>query len=225
MPYTKRIVCLANSRKQQGHCIAGKEITSAGFGKWIRPVSSETDGKLWDNHICYHDDQVPRLLDIIRIHFRKHKLHSYQAENHLIDEDWYWQCVGRIPLADLPALCDPVETLWINGSHSTHGLNDRIPVKIAERELTSSLLLIKPQQFSLTVAQEFKTKVRANFFVNDTEYALSVTDPVVERAYRSREYGEYPIVRRNIYLCISLTEPFDGFTYKLVAAIINIPLK
>ena len=32
-----KIVCLANSRKISGRCIAGKIMDS---GKWIRPVSS-----------------------------------------------------------------------------------------------------------------------------------------------------------------------------------------
>ena len=37
---TKRIVCLANSSKLNGRCIAGKEIIEDGrVGDWIRPVS------------------------------------------------------------------------------------------------------------------------------------------------------------------------------------------
>ncbi len=37
----KRIVCLANSRKYSGRCIAGKELLADGRpGRWIRPVSA-----------------------------------------------------------------------------------------------------------------------------------------------------------------------------------------
>ncbi len=36
---TKRIVCLANSRKLQGRCIAGRELVSGKPAAWIRPVS------------------------------------------------------------------------------------------------------------------------------------------------------------------------------------------
>ncbi|MGH7707024.1 MAG: dual OB domain-containing protein, partial [Vulcanimicrobiaceae bacterium] len=35
----KRIVCLANSRKLQGRCVAGRELQKNGPGAWIRPVS------------------------------------------------------------------------------------------------------------------------------------------------------------------------------------------
>jgi hypothetical protein len=38
--YTKRIVCLANSVKHGGLCIAGREVMEHGFGGWIRPVSA-----------------------------------------------------------------------------------------------------------------------------------------------------------------------------------------
>ena len=37
----KRIVCLANSRKRGGRCVAGKELLADGrAGGWIRPVSA-----------------------------------------------------------------------------------------------------------------------------------------------------------------------------------------
>ena len=39
MKYTKTILCLANSRKMSGRCIAGKEVREEGYGAWIRPVS------------------------------------------------------------------------------------------------------------------------------------------------------------------------------------------
>lgn len=205
MPYIKRLVCLANSRKQQGHCIAGKEITANGFGNWVRPVSLDDDGKLWDAHIRYENGQVPRLLDVVRITFIRRHLHGYQTENHLINENVQWQRIGRIGLAKLPTLCDPVDTLWINGFHSYNGLNDRIPLDLAV-ELQSSLLLIKPNRISIRVAQELNSrKVRAIFAFGETAYQLAVTDPVAERMYRARDDGEYAITRRNIYFCISLS--------------------
>lgn len=35
----KRLVCLANSRKSGGRCIAGRELLAGNVGEWIRPVS------------------------------------------------------------------------------------------------------------------------------------------------------------------------------------------
>ena len=39
MNYMKRIICLANSRKMSGRCVAGFEIGADRIGEWIRPVS------------------------------------------------------------------------------------------------------------------------------------------------------------------------------------------
>jgi hypothetical protein len=40
VPVTKRIICLANSRKLSGRCLAGREFVDGCAGDWIRPVSS-----------------------------------------------------------------------------------------------------------------------------------------------------------------------------------------
>src|SRR5713101_5856148 len=36
MAITKRIVCLANSRKLQGRCVAGREFATGRPGPWVR---------------------------------------------------------------------------------------------------------------------------------------------------------------------------------------------
>lgn len=46
-----------------------------------------------------------------------------------------------------------------------------------------------------------------------------MTDMVIEREYLMKPQGEYPQNSKNIYLTISLGEPFNGFCYKLVAAV------
>jgi hypothetical protein len=46
MPYRKTIVCLANSRKYQGRCVAGVEWQGQMIGGWIRPVSGMERGAL-----------------------------------------------------------------------------------------------------------------------------------------------------------------------------------
>ncbi|MBN1105396.1 MAG: DNA helicase RecQ [Deltaproteobacteria bacterium] len=46
LPHTREIVCLANSRKFSGRCIAGKEIISGRIGQWVRPVGHNETGAL-----------------------------------------------------------------------------------------------------------------------------------------------------------------------------------
>ncbi len=40
MKTVKQVVCLANSRKLNGRCIAGKELVQGKATDWIRPVST-----------------------------------------------------------------------------------------------------------------------------------------------------------------------------------------
>jgi len=85
-----------------------------------------------------------------------------------------------------------------------------------------SLYLIRPDGFTLIVsaALDGGKKVRARFTYHDASYLLSVTDPVIERAYLLEDHGEYTLTDKALYLTVSLGEPFDGYCYKLVAAVI-----
>lgn len=56
---TKRIVCLANSRKLAGRCIAGREWSTAGAGDWVRPVSKREHGDVGEYERQYEDGTKP----------------------------------------------------------------------------------------------------------------------------------------------------------------------
>jgi hypothetical protein len=226
MPYQKTIVCLANSRKEYpNRCVAGKEKAEQGFGRWIRPVSDLAKGDLTSQHRCYSDGTDPRLLDVVTIQFLGPRPQGCQKENHRIDSSVRWVKVGGIGWNELaPAIDKVAGELWRNGDSSSNGLNDRIPEKVAE-QLPSSLLLIEPEAFEISVAKEggvFKParkKVRGRFQLNGHEYLLAVTDLPVEDQYAKKDEGDYPI--QGARLCISIGEPYHGYCYKLIAAVIT----
>jgi ATP-dependent DNA helicase RecQ len=233
----KTIICLANSRKKGGYCIAGKEIINHQVtSNWVRPVSDTETGELyhpyvilkipfpklpkWLNSILslFIKRQFrPQVLDIITVPLVKHKPHAYQRENYLIDihQDWIKETKIISP-TQLTQWCDVVPSLWINDYHSSTGLNDRIPLAKVTNSINSSLLLIIPEHFLIKVLPE---KVRAEFVFNQQKYSLVITDPQIEKIYRIKPPGDYPI-QKKAYLCISLSEPFKGHCYKLVAAVI-----
>lgn len=66
-----------------------------------------------------------------------------------------------------------------------------------------------------------KRRVQAQFHFSGTQYALWVTDPNIERSYLACADSDYKL--SECYLTISLGEPYDGYCYKLVAAIIKRP--
>src|SRR5271166_917706 len=104
--YTKTIICLANSRKLAGRCIAGKEIASGNIGVWVRPVSKSLMGELSEEDRRFENGQDPSLLDVIRIPMIEPRPHGFQAENHLIDDGYYWAKVRKATWDELGAALD-----------------------------------------------------------------------------------------------------------------------
>ena len=226
--YRKEIVCLANSRKTAGRCVAGIEHTTDGWGDWIRPVSARPTEEISAEERHYENGLDPVLLDTISIPFLEARPHGAQQENHLIDADYYWEKTGNIEWCDLEDLVDEVEgPLWLNGACSYNGLNDQIPEDQAS-QLENSLVLVRPDTLEIAVRLEGyqspqKRKVRACFSLNGHQYRLMVTDPVVTSEYLQQENGTYTLIAEDVYMCVSIGEPFHGYCYKLVASIIRRP--
>jgi len=220
----KQFICLAASRKYSGYCVAGKELTGDSESAWVRPVSKRKNGELAPGDLKLSDGGYPKLLDVLTLSIKKPFPHYYQTENYLIDESRRWSKSGKLQPSDLSKLCDDVDLLWVNGDHSHGGYNDRIPLELANEELTTSLLLINPNEFKIVVKKEpgAKKRIRAEFMHNDANYSLIVTDPTVGKRYGGKEEGEYRFDKGDIYLCISIGEPFGGYCYKLVAGVIGI---
>lgn len=224
MSISKRLVCLANSRKLQGRCVAGKQLQNGGPGPWIRPVSDRPTEEVSEEERRYQDGSDPKILDIIDVPLIAARPKGYQQENWLLDPQSYWVKRGRAGWEDLAALRDLAGPLWLNGFSSYNGVNDRIPLTQA-MELTSSLKLIHVNNLSIKVfapGEAFgntKRRVQANFSFDRTDYALWVTDPIVERQYLAQPDADYPL--RDVYLTISIGEPYQDYCYKLVATVIK----
>lgn len=219
---TKRIVCLANSRKMSGRCVAGREFLGGKPGPWVRPVSARPHQEVSDEERCYDDGSDPRLLDIILIPLTRHEPHGYQAENWILNPKWYWQRDGVLDSGAVGGFVDRDAALWMNGYSSGGGVNDRLPEAMATG-YTSSLRLIRVSGAMLhletnTYSGRFEKKLRARFDYLGTPYSLRVTDPAVEDQYAARPDGDYSLDPS--FLTISLGEPFGDFVYKLVAAVI-----
>ena len=220
----KRIVCLANSRKMAGRCVAGKEISGNGLpGNWIRPVSSRENESISEPERCYVNGDDPELLDIIEVPLLSPKPRGYQQENWLLNASRQWRKVGRLPWDELPQLADPEAPLWTNGFHSRGGENDQVPEDIAGVH-DASLRLVRVHDLTVTVSEPSRPSadfpiLRGRFTHCNETYRFRITDPVSESGSVDLPYREYPVGER--YLTVSLGEPFEGNAYKLIAAIIR----
>jgi hypothetical protein len=223
--YTKTILCLANSRRPKGKCVAGKEYDGGKFGAWIRPVNARNDNAISEADAQYKDGTSADLLDIVLVSMSEAAPSHHQTENHQIDAGFYWMKKGRATWEQIVSATDNVTgPLWSDGDSSFHGLNDKVAEAIAN-SLTSSLLLVEPSSLTLVVAKESKwgggseRKVRAHFALNGTDYNFVVTDPWIETEYFAKPDGSYPVDGSR--LCVSLAEVFNGSAIKLVAAVIT----
>jgi hypothetical protein len=188
-------------------------------------VSGRPREEISEKERCYENGEDPKLLDIIQIPLLQPRPKHFQSENHLIDDRYYWQRMGRVGWENLEAALDSVDgPLWLNGNSSYNGVNDRVTEQAAEG-LPNSLLLIRPRDLKVVVVTEGaafgnpRRRLRAQFRFNDDSYLLSVTDPHVEREYLKRENGTYAL--GEAILCVSLGEPYEGHAYKLVAGLIT----
>lgn len=221
----KTIICLANSKKNSGRCVAGKEITQGTIGGWIRPVSARDHGELSENDRVFANGRDPRVGDVITVPVSSHQAHPFQPENYVIDDTQYWGLVRRASALELQGCVSPVNgALWSNNSSSYYGYNDRV-LESAAPAFDTSLTLISVDDFKVVVrveGAEFsngKRKVRGEFSVSGHNYCLMITDPILHREYLAQDDGEYPVGA--VLLCISLGEPFADYAYKLIAGVVR----
>jgi DNA-binding CsgD family transcriptional regulator len=217
------ILCLANSNKWRGSCIAGLRLDGGG---WIRPVARTSHGELHPVHYHMQGGGCPQIFDRIRVAFIEQVPAAHQPENWLIaDQPWQLVSRGLTPetvtflgsnLIDQPALLGDF-------SHKT-------PFDRLEKEpAMSSLCLIRPTKLSCIIQPTSYNahQPRARFQVGGRWYLLPVTDPTWVMASRDLTPGEYPVTACgtpadvDVLLTVSLGDPFeDGYCYKLIAGVL-----
>jgi len=224
--FSKHIVCLANSRKLGGRCVAGKELVADGFGGWIRPVSGREGGALDQAERCYANGAEPAIFDIIEIPLLAPDPSAHQTENHRIDAASYWHRLGVCSWDQVDELVDEPDSLWGEGESTQLGQFDRL-AEYEAADYGASLWLIEPDSVTMRVLTlpaslgGQKRIVRAAFQYQGLQYDFKVTDPKAEVEYFRRADGDHRLDEGALF-CVSLTEAFvDGYCYKLVATVIT----
>jgi hypothetical protein len=206
------ILCLANSRKSGGRCVAGIRIDD---GSWIRPVSDTENGELTPSQ-CTLDNQLQvRPLDIVRVYLKNPAPRPHQPENWKVTAR-QWRLRGRMTAREARRLLKQASETHDSGIFGS--ASDRISmsdVAVRPGGLESSLTLLKVAAPEFRRGREHRQK-RAVFDHCGTAYDLAMTFE------DSPDVGQS---RSNWYLTVSLGEPFHGDCYKLIAAAIEIPPK
>jgi hypothetical protein len=207
------ILILANSKKNKGFCVAGKDVMS---NKWVRIVGDQNGAELNLNQLRYNDlagrmqmIQFEPFNKVISLDFDNEVPLCYQPENILIGQK-FWQ---EIQLAQHNVTYDTPVDLW--------GAGDRIKATDIEQGLVNipqSLYLIQVTNLHFYI-NDFNSN-RAYFQYGHNTYDLGATmNPSIF-------YDLFNGVRAyNNILTVSLAGPFfNRHTnqyehYKLVAAV------
>lgn len=222
-----QFICLANSWKMKGRCVAGWRLDGHG---WIRPVSSRPDGTLFAEYL-YGDGSEPALLDIVEVEVTAARPEVHQPENWVLGSA-RWRLVRRIGPASaarqLAAAIVPGPVLLDNRSDSVeHAV-------LLKQPATASLALVEPQSIQWYITTnpfDGRRKTRCYFSLGSCHYDLAITDPLFVLRLGSLREGYHPrdaaglAPDERVVLTVSLGEPFEktGHCYKLVAAVVVLP--
>ena len=229
----RHFICLANSYKYGGRCLAGIEIELSANGRQYRPLLRDDGNPRWirpvqkgaeHESIAIETAQNIRLFDILEIEVSEACGRGCQGENVYFKS---LKIISHLKCDNehiLP-LCSK-EIVVLNSPHTY----------LAESEYqrgNHSLMLIRPEKTSIfaenkqTDDGQQKRKYYAKFVYCGIEYKLPITAP--EYLSRMESYspialtGEFPT--GTFYFTISIAaEPWNGVHHKLLAGIIDMRL-
>jgi len=217
----KIFICLANSYKYGGRCLAGIELTASNTGYniqrdkqgnpcWIRPVMPEGTGEIPLEQVeDIHLMDVVELEDVASL---PHYAHS---------EDVTFSAIRKVrsyPLAAsfLAKLQDRRDGDILN-----------TPARILTREEyqrgSYSLALIQPEETEIYCYETTPhPKYRVRLLYHGTEYHFSLTDPDTLHWLEEQHLQSVTKHRGEFYLTISLSKEYNNAYYKLVAAVFDL---
>ena len=221
------LICLANSYKMGGRCLAGLRADGQG---WVRPVAPDAlHGQLYWRHFKLSDGTEPGPLDVVGVDLAEACPSPGQPENWTIgNQPWILRRrpAGRDLYGILRSALVPGPALL--------GSFGRSIAERASASACSSLALVAPAMLRWSVGERVRNRrqPRVLFKLKERLYNLPVTDPLwtakITRSLMGKGPGWQPsgavgIPRGQVLITVSLGEPYEGQRYKLAAGIVVLP--
>lgn len=215
----KHFICLANSYKRGGRCVAGVEISidreehwkvvmkEDGSPKWIRPIDSNTEyGEVPEDEARH----IP-MLSIVKLIDVKPCPHLSHSE-----DVFYHQIVAIGTIISSPEILQILsDTVHPEIFYTTELAIS--PETYAQGNY--SLMMIHPDSFQFHEdPTKDRAKYRITFKYNEALYDFSVTDPSFYEMISSSPKVIDKL--KDIYLTLSIGLVYEGRHHKLVAGVI-----
>ncbi len=223
MSTEKFFVCLANSAREGGRCIAGKEIILnqdkkefASLTTWFRPLGKDSSA-LSSRYVSIKIGQIVQCI------VDEAKPDNVQPENCIVKEDTGLSELGTITTSNLADFLEYPTTLWETGYSSSLGENDKVPlVNLIQNAQSLYFVEIGPHTIykKQNTYEGAKPRLKIEFSYNDITYCLTLTANTPY--WNVLGMDESKEINQGAYITISLAQPFYGNCYKLVAGYVLI---
>ena len=213
-------VCLANSLKRGGRCIAGVEVTiddsgnwtvvrkADGSPKWIRPIDETTEF----GEIRIGEAQFIPLLSVVRLK----SIVPIPNQSHTEDVHYtMMQVVGKVKASNevLRQFVDNIHQVVFYGTDRAID----IPTYVAGDH---SLMFVHADEAEIVVdVREDKTRYRMLMGYHGITYDLSVTDPYYIELLNEKRVNIGKL--SDVYVTLSLGLVYEERHHKLIAAVIT----
>ena len=214
----KYMLCLANSYKHGGRCIAGIEVTlidnkfrivrdANNSPKWLRPISHNFAGEVPNEHARFIN--VLSIIKIAGVEYAGMYSHS---------EDVYYQ---SLTVHSNVRPSHSVLNHCLDNYHSTiFGNKGKALTPECFQRGDYSVMLIRAENPEVYVDKRFENpKPRLKFIHNGNNYDFPITDPIYLERIKLTNKGIGKL--SEVYLVLSLGIEHEGWHSKLIAAIIE----
>ncbi len=215
----KYFICLANSYKRGGRCIAGIEIVfdenrelkpvcdEDGRPRWIRPIAKTTYGEI-PNYVA----EDIKLLSIVKLY------NVDPCPNKPHTENVYYSKLEQCKY-DLSYDVGLINHLFDSTHQALFHNRGRAVSAEMSMGINYSLMLINAKNACAYIDENReKSKNRMSFTYYGEDYDFPITDPIFLDEFKKKpeHYANIP----DVYLTLSLGLDFEGWHHKLVAGVI-----
>ncbi len=204
-----QIVCLANSYKRGGRCIAGIDLNTR---QWVRPMGDGHEGAIGGERII--NGAEPKILDVLEIQFDDDADDKGCQPENKVFTSLAWHKVGRMSVDEIMKYIEKSRSLLHNYDN-----------KVLFSEFTDKIPILQWKSLQLIQVRNAKflknpwDKTECGFCYSSEWYTLKAPCPEADSCLGQR--GNY-------ILTISMAGPYarnkgdKEYCYKMVAGVIEL---